>query len=482
MEETRYGNPRNLNIGDILETTENYPEDVQNINGWLLDEKLGSGGNAVVWKAHRLGSSDYVALKILDTKKVQSERYRRFVQEVETQRTLSTNSGILPLLESNLPEIPSQENPAWLTTEIAIPLSKALAEANLDLVVEAVGTIAANLASLLKSFGIVHRDLKPDNLYELSGQWLVGDFGLVVTPDTRGLTIPGHKLGPAHFSPYELIDGGVDADMPPVDVYMLAKTLWVLATGNRYPPPGNQPSISTGFQISDFIAHPHAKHLDRLIDSMTALLPSDRPSMENVANELEAWLNLPMEESRANDSAQQKILKMKLSPREAENTRIEKYGVDGAITFQQLAGAFDDVVRRLIELDPKTAEERSRDKVTEGRLNPIRGLGVPQALKTVHQCIFVHPLQRIMTPAIRCSYVYQLVEDGTVFIAMFVLVGNEGVFDIRHFWVSDPIKASAGSIEAQLAILATIDLLQRELDVAIPVFVDSIPQSGGALN
>ena len=43
-------------------------------------------------------------------------------------------------------------------------------------VIDAVRRISETLADLKKRSGVAHRDINPGNLYELDGQWLIGDL------------------------------------------------------------------------------------------------------------------------------------------------------------------------------------------------------------------------------------------------------------------------------------------------------------------
>jgi serine/threonine protein kinase len=132
----------------------------------------------------------------------------------------------------------------------------------------------------LQQANIAHRDIKPGNLYELNGSWLIGDFGLVALPDAEPLTVEGRQVGPAHYTAYEMILNPTTADPHPADVYSLGKTLWVLATDQKWPPEGHQPSGSRGFDIGDFRPHARAGALDREVDLMTQLHPERRPTKD----------------------------------------------------------------------------------------------------------------------------------------------------------------------------------------------------------
>src|SRR4051812_516049 len=95
------------------------------ISGWTLSEHLGSGGKAEVWKV-QAGDGTEAALKTLLRKQVNSEPYRRFQTEIAVLRSLTPYPGVLPLIESELPDSPSRSKPAWIAMPLAIPVRKAL--------------------------------------------------------------------------------------------------------------------------------------------------------------------------------------------------------------------------------------------------------------------------------------------------------------------------------------------------------------------
>src|SRR5919198_2218918 len=107
---------------------------------WTLRERLGTGGNATVWRASRNGGED-VALKLISTTRAQREPYRRFVQEIEFLRQLGHFPGVLPLLDAHLPQRPGSTDRAWLAMPISTPIDNALAEASLESIVAALAEI-----------------------------------------------------------------------------------------------------------------------------------------------------------------------------------------------------------------------------------------------------------------------------------------------------------------------------------------------------
>jgi len=225
------------------------------VGPWTASEVLGRGGNATVWKATRIGEPAPVALKVLNVTKTEHESYKRFTREIGFLRDHQDVPGLLSLLYAHLPEQPSRADRAWLAMPVATPITEALAGEPLPTVVAAMAVIADTLARLQAEYNIAHRDIKPGNLYELNGSWLIGDFGLIALPDVESLTTNGRQVGPAHYTAYEMILDPANAEPHPADVYSLGKTLWVVATGQAWPPEGHQPAGTRGFGIGDFRPH-----------------------------------------------------------------------------------------------------------------------------------------------------------------------------------------------------------------------------------
>ena len=262
------------------------------IGEWTLLAELGEGGNAIVWRA-QCDAGTVAALKILKNHKPSSEAYRRFRDEIALLRNLSPQPGVLPLIEASLPSRPTRRDPAWLAMPEAMDIRTALGDRPaLETVVEAVATIGETLEALAER-GVYHRDVKPSNLYRYDQTWVIGDFGLAEFPDKEELTRDGQKLGPAHFLAPEMILRPETAQPGPADVYALAKTLWVLATTERWPPPGEIRLDEAQLRLGTRVANRRAGLLDSLLAQATKNDPELRPSMTEFAADLRDWLAPP---------------------------------------------------------------------------------------------------------------------------------------------------------------------------------------------
>lgn len=255
---------------------------------WPLLSALDRGGNGQVWRTHLDGQD--AAVKVL----MKHDRVSRFKNEVEGMRRLQDIAGILPILDAEVPETSSKSAPAWFVMALATPLRKALGDKpKLEDVVSAVGEIALVL-SHVHARGFSHRDIKPENLFLHESQWSVGDFGLVAFDDMLHETVEGEKLGPLHYIAPEMLNDALGADGRPADVFSIAKTLWVLATGQTYPLPGPYSAASPMCQLRSYVASHRTAPLDLLIERCSAMEPSARPTMDDIANELKAWLQEPV--------------------------------------------------------------------------------------------------------------------------------------------------------------------------------------------
>jgi serine/threonine protein kinase len=252
----------------------------------MLRRLLGLGGNAEVWLSVRPGET--AAVKILGRK---GDRYLRFRSEVSALTKLGRRPGILPLLDSHLPDNPTKADPAWLAMPVATPLADAIKDdPGLESAVRATADIAECLATL-HAEGVAHRDIKPSNLYVFDGAASVGDFGLVDYPEKVDVTSPSDEVGSRWFIAPEMTDRPDEVhDARPADVYSLSKVLFCLASRRERPPVGQIRVEDNHSGLLRWVRHEDARSLAQLIEQCTANDPSLRPAMAEFARELRAWV------------------------------------------------------------------------------------------------------------------------------------------------------------------------------------------------
>lgn len=285
-------NQQNSDSAATLETSKDLHPG-QAFDHWILQKPIGEGGNGVVWSANN-PNNRIVAIKFLHSDSFGKQREQRFRDEIEFLRRESNRPGILPLINYYLPEKSGMDDRPWFTTPFAQCFTKLdlAGPASLEELVMHVEVLAQTLAKL-HAEGKWHRDLKPDNLFILDGVPVIGDFGLVDFPGKAANTRKSENLGSRNYTAPELEGNAADVPAGSADVYSLAKTLWVLASGKRHPPPGQLRMDNPELRLSHLCQHQRSRNLDLLLERATEHSPSARPTMQQFAEELSAWLHPP---------------------------------------------------------------------------------------------------------------------------------------------------------------------------------------------
>src|ERR1022692_147184 len=206
------------------------------IAGYVLEEQIGEGGMASVFRAHDQRLDRAVALKILAPGLVTDEAYRqRFIRESRTAAAVD-DPHIIPVFEAG-------EAAGVLFIAMRFVRGgdvRSLLRRDGPLPAGRVAEIASQVASALDAAhrrGLVHRDVKPANMLLDAGaeagrpdHVYLSDFGLSKEPMAPGkLTATGQFLGTlAYMSPEQISGGPVDAR---TDQYALACAVFELLSG-----------------------------------------------------------------------------------------------------------------------------------------------------------------------------------------------------------------------------------------------------------
>jgi hypothetical protein len=292
---------------------------------YRLEEALGSGATASVWKAWDTHLHTFTALKILnpDTAKgpaaldavlrearAASAIISDHVVRVKTAGRFEEGPAFVEM------ELCAEHRPGADGTEI-LEVGRNLAESELRTLRDKVRAVAeaARGVDAAHRVGVLHRDLKPGNilLTPESCRAKVTDFGLAAdqvfpfpdegTPATETVTLmvearEGRIVGtPAYMAPEQALGH------PPTraaDVYALGATLYALVTGRPpYEPDGRNPipALDVVAQVREAAPAPLRSRaevparLERIVERAMMRSPRRRyRTAGDLARDLEAWL------------------------------------------------------------------------------------------------------------------------------------------------------------------------------------------------
>jgi serine/threonine protein kinase len=381
---------------------------------------------------------------------------------------------VLPLLDAYLPDKPSKDDRPWLAMPVATPIAEALDGAELETVVDALAQIAETLARLAAEHKVGHRDIKPGNLYELDGQWLVGDFGLIAVPDVEELTRTGRPLGPAHFTAYEMILNAATSDPLPADVYSLGKTLWVLATGQTFPPQGHQPVGTRQFSIADFRTHPHAEALDRLVERTTRIHPGERPSMEDIAQDLRAWSRLAAEPVAIDLGDRRKRLRAALAQELAETDLLARQKELALAAVRDLNKLFAPLNGVLKDGHPHADIDLHGDRFTQSMLSTTARSRSDQIVFTFQRLSQIKSGPDEFPYALRVGRSLELTRDGHLIFRSCIVVGETKTMGADFHWRSETYLAPVGSVQADAMLQDAVAETQSKLTEGIDAFIEHV--------
>ena len=198
---------------------------------YRLDEQVGQGGMAVVWRGWDTQLRRTVAVKVLHAHlHIREDIRRRFDREAHAVARLH-HPFILDVYDFSGPEA----QPSYLVTEfIRGQTLREFADAHPFDPPELAAACLLPIAGALEhahAAGVVHRDLKPENIMVRDdGVVKLTDFGIaaLLDPDEK-FTVTGSILGsPAHLAP-ETIEGK-PAD-PRADLFSFGTILYWLSCG-----------------------------------------------------------------------------------------------------------------------------------------------------------------------------------------------------------------------------------------------------------
>jgi serine/threonine protein kinase len=195
---------------------------------YQLQERLGSGGTASVWKALDVNAEHIVAVKFVSIEGTHPVMRDRLRDEARVMASL-THPHLLKVYE-----LGTDERTDWIAMEYCPGGS--LAHQLLGAGPLPASDAARFMMDILDALqfaherGVIHRDVKPANIFiGEDGKGRLGDFGIarIVTPDQAQRTQAGLGSWP-FMAPEQRLDAAQAG--PPADIYSAGATLYNLLT------------------------------------------------------------------------------------------------------------------------------------------------------------------------------------------------------------------------------------------------------------
>ncbi len=247
---------------------------------YVVQDKLGSGGMAVVYKALNCETNQTVALKILRSSLMeQAGTVERFKQEATIAERLH-HAHIVAVNNFGCFKGRYYLDMQYMTGGTLAERFARPTEIGSQEVVRLLRNVASALDYAHKQ-GVIHRDLKLENiLLDDTGVASLADFSIARLNDGNKLTATGFVVGtPMTIAP-EQARGDAKLDHR-ADLYSLAVIAYVLAVG-RYPFSGNNPLAILHQHLAEPVPPPTSinpglpKGLDAVLQKGLAKQPDDR--------------------------------------------------------------------------------------------------------------------------------------------------------------------------------------------------------------
>jgi serine/threonine protein kinase len=199
------------------------------VGGFRIDDVIGIGGMAIVYRAEQVSLGRPVALKVLSSKLTSDPIFRERFRREGTHAATLEHPNIVPVYDSG-------EQDGLLYLAMRLVEGTNLAElvqtrgVTADQTIETLRPIASALDTA-HAAGLIHRDIKPQNiLITPQGHPYLADFGVAKGSNTYGLTATGGFVGSVNYASPEQIKGLTLT--PASDVYALTAVLYQCLTGH----------------------------------------------------------------------------------------------------------------------------------------------------------------------------------------------------------------------------------------------------------
>lgn len=283
-----------------------------------LQELIGGGGMADVYKAHDRLLDRAVAVKILH------QQYANDAEFVERFRREATGAAKLAHANIvNIYDVGEENGSQYIIMEyVSGPTLKEVIQRKGHLEPAEAVRIASEIASALESAhrnNLVHCDIKPHNILVMAdGHIKVTDFGIARAVSASTMTYSGNVMGSVHYFSPEQAKGTVITTKS--DVYSLGVVLYEMLTG-QLPFNGETP---VSIALQHLQQEPTALRqlnpsippvLEAIVQKAMSKEPADRPSSTEMYEDLQQAKGLLTDRTNDNYGAAADPFATRMIPR-----------------------------------------------------------------------------------------------------------------------------------------------------------------------
>jgi serine/threonine protein kinase len=212
-----------------METTTSILGTGDVLGGFRVDELIGMGATAIVYRAEQLSLGRPVALKVLMLQQADDDAFRtRFRHEGKHLAALE-HPNIVPVYDCG-----ESDGLLYIAMRLVDGTNLAQMIRRDGLSAEETVHLLRPIASALDAAhaeALIHRDVKPQNILVTSrGHPYLADFGVAKGSNTFGLTATGGFVGSVNYASPEQIDGSTLTNAS--DIYALTAVLYHCLTGS----------------------------------------------------------------------------------------------------------------------------------------------------------------------------------------------------------------------------------------------------------
>ncbi len=202
-------------------------------NRYVIEENIGVGGMAIVYRAKDTLLNRYVAVKVLKNEFMDDDEFlKKFAMEAQSAASLS-HQNIVSVYDVGSSTINDKKYNYIVMEYIDGKTLKDVINEGEELSPEYIANIGFQIASAIEAAhknGVIHRDIKPHNiLINKDNIAKVTDFGIARLSSSATITYTSTVLGTVHYiSPEQAKGKFIDEKS---DIYSLGVVLYEMATG-----------------------------------------------------------------------------------------------------------------------------------------------------------------------------------------------------------------------------------------------------------